>query len=230
MAFSRSVEPRDFPRGHDLTSSMVGIGMLFSAEAAKNPNIEDTLVAASIEGMTRDDLRVLSVLVTWLRVHHAWVNADRLTRVVAWLPLADGGSRARAFWSAIATWLEKDRRFGRLRDVYEGPRIDLLRTGSEFQIRRRGEDPRFKEGPLRAPEGVLRDRVQDVLTPNALAHTHSTYRHRILMGPSYRADMWALLEMMRSLSAAELARRSYGSFATAWQVKHDFALLWSSMR
>jgi hypothetical protein len=37
--------------------------------------------------------------------------------------------------------------------------------------------------------------------------------------------MWAELEREPSLSAAELARRTYGSFATAWQVKLAWNLL-----
>lgn len=45
------------------------------------------------------------------------------------------------------------------------------------------------------------------------------------MDPSYRADMWATLELDPTLSASELARQTYGSFATAWQVKHDRELL-----
>jgi hypothetical protein len=45
------------------------------------------------------------------------------------------------------------------------------------------------------------------------------------MGASYRADMWAALDNKPTLTAAELARRAYGSFATAWQVKRDFAIL-----
>jgi len=45
------------------------------------------------------------------------------------------------------------------------------------------------------------------------------------MGPSYRADMWATLEAEPQLSAAELARRTYGSFASAWHVRKAFATL-----
>jgi hypothetical protein len=41
---------------------------------------------------------------------------------------------------------------------------------------------------------VLRDRPADILDPQALAKRHDTYRYRVLMGPTYRADMWALLE------------------------------------
>ncbi|HEY3399160.1 MAG TPA: hypothetical protein VGK03_00890 [Geothrix sp.] len=62
-------------------------------------------------------------------------------------------------------------------------------------------------------------------SPTELARRHRSYRCRILLGPSYRADMWAELDRDPSLSAAELARRSYGSFATAWHVKRDWQVL-----
>ena len=221
MAFSRLSAPRLLLHGKALADSLVGIGMAFANESAANPNIEDTLLAASVEGMERDDLRVLAILVTWLEVHAAWINADRLTALVSQHP----GERVRAFWSAVAQWLGKDRRFARLTKVYVGPRLDLLTTGTAFHLRRAGEDPRFAGGPLRVPAGILRDRKGDVLNPAELAHRHNAYRRRILMGPSYRADMWAELDQDPSLTAAELARRAYGSFATAWHVKQDWEVL-----
>ncbi|MGH9649103.1 MAG: hypothetical protein ACRD3I_01405 [Terriglobales bacterium] len=46
-----------------------------------------------------------------------------------------------------------------------------------------------------------------------------------MLGPSYRADMWAELEADPGVSAAELARRAYGSFGTAWKVKQDWGVL-----
>ena len=54
---------------------------------------------------------------------------------------------------------------------------------------------------------------------------HDAYRRRIMLGPSYRADMWAELDRNPTLTAAELARRTYGSFATAWHVLRDWELL-----
>lgn len=221
MPFSRAVETSALPEGSRLTSDMVGIGMRFAANAGVEPNIEDTIIAASVEGMERDDLRVLAVLTTWVGIHHPRVNADRLLRALSSQP----SPRVRAFWAAIGGWLEKDRRLARLATLHEGPRIDLLRAGTAFQVRRRGEDPRFSDTGLRVPAGVLRDRPSDVLPPADLALRHGTYRLRILMGPSYRADMWAVLEREPDATAAELARRTYGSFATAWGVKRDWALL-----
>jgi hypothetical protein len=200
---------------------MVGIGVGFATKAADQPNIEDTVLAAAIEGMERDDLRILSVLTTWLGVHHARLNADRLIRLIS----ERQEQRASAYWAAVANWLHYDRRFSRLEAFAPESRVALLRVGSAFQVKRHGEDPRFVGSALIVPQGVLRDRKEDVLSPHDLAMRHRAYHRRVIMGPSYRADLWALLEAEPSLSASELARRGYGSFATAWQVKKDFETL-----
>lgn len=221
MSFSRTLAPAA-PMGVDaLTSAMVGIGMKFAAPAAAEPNIEDTLLFASIEAMDNDDLRVLAVLVTWFGVHAPRVNADRLMRLVT----VQKSDRVRVLWSALARWQIKDRRFARLAKVYTNQQIDLLRTGTDFQVKRHGEDPRFEGSALRVPANILRDRPGDVLEPAELARIHHAYRCRVMIGPTYRADMWAALEADPTLSAADLARKTYGSFATAWQVRRDFALL-----
>jgi hypothetical protein len=161
------------------------------------------------------------VLTTWLGIHHAHVNADRLTRLVREQPSA----RVRAYWAAIARWLEKDRRFSRLEGFYDGAPVELLLTGTEFQIQRHGEDERFIGSPLRVPKGVLRDRATDVLPPDMLVKRHKGYRNRVMMGPSFRADVWTVLEKSPNLSVAEVARRASCSFATAWQIVQDFKLI-----
>jgi hypothetical protein len=204
-----------------LTSQLVGIGMNFAAPPAHDPNIEDSIVFASIEGMEKQDLRVLAMLVTWFGIHAPWVNADRLTTLAG----AQSSARVRAFWSALARWQRKDRRFVRLSAAYKGPRQNVLEVGTEFQLLRHGEDPRFMGSAIRVAANILRDRPADVLSPSLLARRHRVYRFRIMMGPSYRADMWAALESDPTLSTSTLARVTYGSFATAWHVRRDFLLL-----
>lgn len=221
MAYKRPTSTGPVLEGEALTAALVGIGMAFAIHPQANPNLEDTLVAASNAGMEHDDRRVLALLMTWLEVHSGWINADRLISLVGQHP----NLRVRVFWQAVSIWLGKDRRFLRLAKAYEGPVLDLLTTGTAFHLERSGEDPRFVGSPLRVPAGILRNRKQDVLSPAELAHRHDGYRWRILLGPSYRADMWAELERQPGLSAAELARRACGSFATAWHVKRDWALL-----
>jgi len=218
MAFSRSSDSSRSAEG--LTARLIGIGMNFAGDAETDAEIEPTLVQASIAGVDQDDLRVLAVLTTWLGVHHARINADRLVRLVG----AQASARVRAYWASVAQWLAKDRRLARLVAGYSGDAIDLLAVGTAFQIGRKGEDERFSGSPLRVPAGTLRDRPADVLTPTELAERHRTYRNRVLMGPTWRADAWTVLEKAPDLSVAEVARRAGCSFATAWQVAQDFRL------
>jgi hypothetical protein len=220
MVPSRSLVSEEAPDRDALTVAMAGIGMELAAPAASEPNIEDTLLFASAEAMDGSELRILALLVSWFGVHHEWVNADRLTKLVT----ARGSERVRALWAALAHWQVKDRRFARLAGCHRGAPLDLA-PGAEFQIRRHGEDARFAGSPLRVPANLLRDRPGDIASPQALARRHRTYRWRIMMGPSYRADCWAALEADPGLSAAALARHAYASFATTWQVKRDFAIL-----
>lgn len=197
--------------------------MLVGGIASPAPDLEATLVRASFEGMEREDLRVLAVLVTWFGVHAATVNADRLTRLVS----QQSSKRILAFWSPLARWRAADRRFVRMAQAFRGPRRDLLSVGTDFLVARHGDDERFAGSKLRVPANVLRDRPADVLQPAELASSHAAYRWRLVIGPTYRADMWAALEHQPDLSAAALARATYGSFATAWQVRRDFAA-WSA--
>lgn len=59
----------------------------------------------------------------------------------------------------------------------------------------------------------------------SFARRHPGYRNRILMGPSWRADVWTVLEQASELNVSEAARRVGCSFATAWQVVQDYQLL-----
>ncbi|NOY93993.1 MAG: hypothetical protein GXP55_22650 [Deltaproteobacteria bacterium] len=221
MAFSRATALGDRPEDAGLTRDMVGIGMRFAAESNPRASIEETLVHASTLGMEEHDLRVLAVLTTWLGIHHGNVNADRLVRCVS----EHASERVRAYWAAVGSWLAKDRRFARLGKLHDGSAIDLLPVGTEFQIGRRGEDERFTGSALRVPAGTLREREGDVLPPEALVNRHAGYRNRVQMGPTWRADVWTVLEEQPNASVAEAARRAGCSFATAWQVAQDFRLL-----
>jgi hypothetical protein len=221
MAFSRATSLEAMPAAGELTARMVGIGMNFAAKAEADADIESTLLHASVLGMDEGDLRVLAVLTTWFGVHHTHVNADRHVRLVG----AHPSERVRAYWSAVATWLAKDRRFARLSMAYSGLPVELLPTGTEFQVKRRGEDERFLGSKLRVPKGTLRDRHEDVLSPEVLVRRHAGYRNRVLMGPSFRADVWTALDHAPDLSVADVARKASCSFATAWQVAQDYQLL-----
>jgi hypothetical protein len=225
MSFSRQIRPLARLEGEALDRAMAGIGMNFAIDNPDPfPAIEDVLFFASQLGMEKNDLRVLNVLCKWIDVHAARINADRLTRLVE--ACADS-ERTCAFWAAVGQWQHRDRRFARLAALRpKSDRIDLF-AGTEFQIKRRGEHPWFIGTCLRVSAGTLRDRASDVATPEQLARLNRVYRERVVQGPSYRADVWSALAADDSLSAAELARRTYASFATASDVRHDWRVVHS---
>jgi hypothetical protein len=221
MSYKRRTFPLSEPSHDDLTSMMAGIGMNVAANPAFNPNIEDTLYWASVDGMVNEDYRTLGVLAQWLELHLPRINADRMVRI---LEHDEVNPQVKAFWKAISQWHDRDRRLGRLKPMYRGRKIGLPTNGTDFLIKRHGEDERFQGTILRVPASLLRRREGDVLYPEALAKRHPAYRWRILTGPTYRADMLAELESSPNLSAYELAKRTYGSFATAHETKRDWEL------
>jgi len=222
MAHKRVLMPSQFATGAALTADMVALGMRFAASpSTKEPNIEDTIVAASLEGIIHEDYRTLSLLVDWFAIHYERVNVDRLVKMVHLIE----NQRVKAFWAALAYWQRHDWRLLKLQKIYTQPRLDLMEKGTEFQMGKYGEDERFAGSALRVPAQLLRHRLEDIFTPHELAKKHRAYYFRVMIGPGYRADMWALIERKPDLTPAEIARRTYGSFPTAWEARRDWMIL-----
>lgn len=220
MAYKRRKASLAQPDPVELARNMAGIGMILASDRNAWAPIEETLLHASVAGLEHGDLRALGLLTDWMEVHHSRVNADALVRLI----LANDVPRVRAYWSAIALWLSKDRRLDRLQHAYKGPDIDLLDVGTPFHIMRKGQDPRFVGSPMRVPHGALRHRPGDIESPEILVRHHTGYRNRVIMGPTWRSDVWTVLEKSPELCAADAARSAGCSFATAWQTSRDFAL------
>src|SRR3989338_2702862 len=116
MAFSRQMLPREFSRDN-LVPSLVSIGLNLGSKPSKNPvNIEDVLFFSSLDSITNSDFRVLSILTTWLEVHHLVVNVDRLQSLV----ISNPTPKFRAYWASIANWLSSDHRFAKIKHLYKG--------------------------------------------------------------------------------------------------------------
>lgn len=221
MSYKRVIALDVYASGKNLDGLLAGIGFKIGTTKEPNPNIEDTLIAAAIEGMA-GDFRTLSLLTDWFEVHSSRVNVDRLTRAVSEL----ANTRVKAYFSGVGHWLKKDPRYKKLAALYRGPRVLLGLTDEySFLIKRNGEDERFQKSKLEVANGSLRRRLQDIATPEELVKMHDDYYHRILIGSTYRADMVALHKKSPKITASELARRTYGSFATAWEVMRDLSLL-----
>ena len=225
MGYSRAVAPTSAPEADALTEDMAGIGTNLGGRANHRANIENTLFFAWEEGMDRADLRVLSVLVAWLGVHGARVNVDRLARLVK----ASGSKRVRAFWTAVGRWLAKDGRYVPPHSPPQGRARQSARCGDRLpDPTSRGKSPVRRKRPARTgkrPAGSAGRRHDCRGTRTQAPRLLLARRHRPdLPGGHVGGDRGT-----PSLKAAGIARRTYGSFATAWQVKRDWEV-WVSGR
>jgi hypothetical protein len=233
MGFKKEILPKSFSSGDQLTEDMIGIGMLFAGEASKDPNIENTLVAASIEGLIQGDGRVMSLLTDWLTVHRERINVERLYQILRVLD-SKKYQPVLIYWAANAQRFRTDPRFSKMRELYKGPRINYFKIrlehresydGTDFLIQKNGEDERFTETCIRVPNKTLRHRPRDILSPEELAKRHLTYRYRIMLGSNTRADLWAALKRDSRLTPAELARTCFCSYKSAYMARRDFDLI-----
>jgi hypothetical protein len=221
MGFKRVFSINEYPRGAELTGKLIGIGFKIGGIKEENPNIEDTIIAAAIEGMT-GDFRTLSLLTDWLLVHAEILNVERLYKALKNL----NNQRVNAYFASIGWQIKKDPRFKKIESLYKGQKLFLDTNQSyEFLVSRNGEDRRFEKTKLIVANGSLRSRPVDIATPREMVQMHKDYYYRTLIGPSFRADMVSCFLRERNISAADLARRCYGSFATAWQVVSDMSLI-----
>jgi hypothetical protein len=219
MSFKRVILPEKFFTGDELTRAMAGIGMrVATSSPLKNPNIEDVLLSASMEGLNKD-WRTLSLVVDWFQKHSSIINVDRLTRAL--IELKDN-KLLLAFWSALAKTTGYDLRFKRMRCLYKGNPILLGGPTSEMLIKKNGEDERFQKSSLLVPNNLLRTRLSDVLDIKELVQFHLGIYYRVLIGPTYRADCFARLKSSDNSMISVVARSTYSSFKTAWDSSRDW--------
>lgn len=225
MTYKRNIKPLSLKIGMDLTPDLIGIGFRLVGKPNPEANIENTLISASLEGLVRKDGRVLSLLTDWLEIHHNRINADRLIQLI----LDEEHESKRMFlvyWCAVFQWLKSDFRFLKLQKLYPASiRIPYLGDRTDFLVQRHGEDARFSKTCLIVPNKVLRHRLEDIMSPSELVKLNLMYRYRVMIGSTYRADMWAKLHNHPDWSASDIARDCYGSYPTAHAVKKDFQLM-----
>ncbi|MDO9181966.1 MAG: hypothetical protein Q7U04_06140 [Bacteriovorax sp.] len=226
MSFKRIECLNEYPLGEELTPKLIGIGFKLGGFAEENVNIEDCLIAAATEGVG-GDFRTLSLLTDWFFIHHKFVNIDRLLRALKKIK----DPKIKCYFGAIGKWLQKDGGYKKLSKIYRGEAHLLgLTSDYKFLIKRNGEDERFVGSKFLVANKTLRSRHEDILTSKELALRHQDYYYRILIGPSYRADMISKYINNSSLTASQLAKNTYGSFATAWEVMKSINLLGITVR
>ena len=220
--------------GKSLDSDLRAIGFNLSGKKKSiNPNIESVIISASIEAVNKKDNRMAGLLVDWITTHYLRINVDRLTKFVFSLKEPDY-KFVKIFWCANAQRIfNKDQRFKRLSNLYKGRRINFadrfIKKGqkkvTKMLIEIKGEDERFKRTCIRVPKGYFSERPHQIFSVSVVAKNHLHYRYRVMIGASYRADLWALLDTHPNISAYSLGKKAHCSYRTAYMVKKDYEFL-----
>ncbi len=190
-------------------------GSRVAVRGGPETDIERTL----LEGARRipEDGRLASLLFTWVKVHGAYVVVEKLGRLArtdepAWL-------RALAAWAVECGHRKWGKLARRSRDT-----IHLFpKEVTESAIALKGAVPWLARINVRVPEGALRIRESDVLSPAELIQRNRQYRNRYLYGPSWRADIITAIEEGLK-TPAEIARQLGCSYEPAHRVVREISL------
>ena len=153
------------------------------------PDIEATLL--DILGHMGEDGRLFSWALSWVKVHGASVIVEKLRKLSKMRP------ESSVVWLSALAALAVQEGMSKWRPLVKKqaePRFFFPRDLSEGVIAMKGAVPWLKTLNLLLPEGSLRIRETDVLTPEQLAEIHRQYRNRYLFGPSWRADIVTAIE------------------------------------
>jgi hypothetical protein len=207
--------------GEELTRDMISIGMLFGGAPGKPANIENTIFSSVFHSLRNQDFRVLAMVTLWLEKHSFILNASRIVKLINrykdYVPIF-------RYWVAFSQWHSSDHRFQILRkQISTYDRVGLY-SGAKFLAEKNGQDFRFEKTCLIVPDKLLSKKDWLVLDPKNLANFNDDYKWRLIIGPTFRADMWSALVNDSTLPAAKLARLTYGSYATAHRVKKEFEI------
>lgn len=179
---------------------------------ASAPDIEETLLDAVRE--VHADAGLFSLLLSWIKVHGAYVIVEKLRKIarrrpekdVAWLAAV----ASFAVELGIPKWKVLARRMSETLYLYP-------QEITESAIGLKGAVPWLDAMNYRVPERSVRIREADALKPEALARFHRQYRNRYLYGPSWRADIITAIEE-GARTPTEIAKRTGCSYEPAHRV------------
>lgn len=149
-------------------------------------DIENTLYEATLE--VPQDSRLFSLLCSWVSIHGDYVIIEKLMKLQKkkhspWLV-------ALAICAANLGFHQWKRLIRKEKTLFALVDLDLALSS----ISLKGEEPNFRKNGFLIPKGVIRIRPADAQTPERLVKKNPQYRHRLLFGAAWRADIIAAIE------------------------------------
>ena len=170
--------------------SGIGFRVSFQGKALKEFDIEQALVEALY--FIDQEGRLLSLILSWLTHHGAYLNVDKFFREY------EKGIKYRGetpWFSGICAFMlyKRDHRFKK--GVTKiSPVHHIGGRNQNSLIKMKGAVSYFKDIGLLVAESSLRIREEDILGPAELISQNRQYRNRHLFGANWRADIITVIQ------------------------------------
>jgi len=206
-----------------LSDKLVAIGFRLSSSRKRSRSIlqvdiENTLLEAIMA--LPDDLRLASLLFTWIKIHGNYVIVEKLRKRAHAL-----GIETDPWYRALAAFAVENK-YHKWKPLlaHRAETVYLLPPElSLFPIQRKGAVEWLEPYGILLPEGTLRIREDDILTPKELIQRNAQYRNRYLYGPSWRADIITAIEQ-GCTSPMEISRLIGCSYEPAYRVFNEYQM------
>jgi hypothetical protein len=183
--------------------SSIGISVVTNKKIEKFTDIEATLSAA-IEQIPCD-LRLLSLILSWVNLHGDKVNIERIDKMVK---------------NSRPPWLSLVARFAVSKKYYRWKKLivisnEILSNGDLLSNQKRaelkGEEEWSRDSGFIIPQGSEPTETKYILAPNQLAKINQHYFNKLLYGPNWRSDIATAIESgaKNPYQAAKLCGCSY---------------------
>ncbi|MBF0106205.1 MAG: hypothetical protein HQM16_12860 [Deltaproteobacteria bacterium] len=183
----------------NLNQRLVAIGMRLSGvdlilrKGDKiNTDIEKTILEAVLT--INDDSSIASLLFSWIKVHGNYVITEKLSKLTRGY---HEDKYPQIVWvHAIAAYAYENgmHKWNPLIKKYKQPQYLYPKKISESAIQLKGAIPYLKKNGFFVPEGSIRIREEDVLTPEELIKKNLQYKNRYIFGVSWRADIITMIQ------------------------------------
>lgn len=210
-----------------LNEKLRGIGFRLTSVSperrSKAPpvDIERALLEAILQ--SADGGRLASLLFSWLKVHGAYVNVERLAKLAKSYPEKTypairllSGYAAFALEHCGQKWKKLTRRS-------KEPLYLYPKEITDSAVEMKGSVDYLAKFGVIVPNGSIRVRDKDVLSPDELIRVNSQYRNRYLYGPSWRADIVTAIEGGAE-SPSEVMKRVECSYEPAYRVFKEYRM------
>ena len=209
----------------DLNSRLVLIGLRLAAPS--DPKNADAAGWVDIEGTLLDamaqfqrDARLASLIFSWVKVHGPYVVVEKLRKLAAGAP-----PEAAQWVPALAALSVEDgsHKWRKLLHRWDKPVMLFPVAVTHSAVIRQGATPWLERWNIIIPQGALRIRESDVLSPPELIAANRQYRNRYLYGPSWRADIITAIES-GATTPSEVMRRVGCSYEPAHRIFTEYHL------